>query len=211
MSAVADVNLEGVWQVQDAENTQETLDTAVEEVVQEMNFFIRKIARNKLKEQAQVCNTWNFATLNSNFSWQCNQDEIFELASAAKDQSVTKEDGSVFTGTISRGENYIATILTGEKGVRTNMWKKVSENEMLYTATIESEKLPQPLTWTLVYKLAQQAPDFVSRQDYKVPKPRRMNVKGSQTSGHVKLGFSQHDQKTRYRAIDNGFFYVRNT
>lgn len=155
MSAVADVNLEGVWQVQDAENTQETLDTAVEEVVQEMNFFIRKIARNKLKEQAQVCNTWNFATLNSNFSWQCNQDEIFELASAAKDQSVTKEDGSVFTGTISRGENYIATILTGEKGVRTNMWKKVSENEMLYTATIESEKLPQPLTWTLVYKLAQ--------------------------------------------------------
>jgi len=155
MSVAADVNLEGVWQVQGAENTQATLDTAVEEVVQEMNFFIRKIARSKLKEQAQVCNTWNFTTLNSNFSWQCNQDEIFELATAAKDQSVTKEDGTVFTGTIDRGENYIATILTGEKGIRTNMWKKISENEMQYTATIESEKLPQPLTWTLNYKLAQ--------------------------------------------------------
>ncbi len=155
MSVAAEVNLEGVWQVQGAENTQATLDTAVEEVVQEMNFFIRKIARSKLKEQAQVCNTWNFATLNSNFSWQCNQDEIFELATAAKDQSVTKEDGTVFTGTIDRGENYIATVLTGEKGIRTNMWKKISENEMQYTATIESEKLPQPLTWTLNYKLAQ--------------------------------------------------------
>lgn len=155
MTAYADVNLEGVWQVQGAENTQATLDTAVEEVVQEMNFFIRKIARSKLKEQAQVCETWNFAEMNNNFSWQCDQDETFELASAAKDQSVTKKDGSTFTGTIENGDNYIATILTSDKGVRTNMWKKISDSEMQYTATIESEKLPQPLTWTLNYKLAQ--------------------------------------------------------
>ncbi|KJZ15616.1 MAG: hypothetical protein ACPGUE_15590 [Marinomonas sp.] len=154
MSASAEM-IEGVWQVQGAENTQATLDTAVEEVVQEMNFFIRKIARSKLKEQAQVCNTWNFAALNNNFSWQCNQDEVFELAASAKDQPVTKQDGSTFTGTINRGDDFIATVLTSDKGVRTNMWKMVSENEMLYTATIESEKLPQPLTWTLSYKLAQ--------------------------------------------------------
>jgi len=155
MSVAAEVNLEGVWQVQGAENTQETLDTAVEEVVQEMNFFIRKIARSKLKEQAQVCNTWNFAVLNNNFSWQCDQDETFELANAAKDQSVTKADGSTFTGTLNRGDNYITTVLTSDKGVRTNMWKKISDSEMQYTATIESEKLPQPLTWTLNYKLSQ--------------------------------------------------------
>ena len=155
MPTMVNAEVAGVWQVQNADNTQQTLDTAVEEGVQEMNFFIRKIARGKLKEQAVVCDTWTLKSENNQFNWQCDQDEVFGLSLNAKDEMATKENGDTFTGTIKTGDNFIETVLTSDKGVRTNRWQTISANEMQYTAIIYSEKLPQPLTWTLQYKLAQ--------------------------------------------------------
>jgi len=46
----AGVDLDGQWVLQDADSTQAKLDVAVENVAQEMNFFIRALARPVLKK-----------------------------------------------------------------------------------------------------------------------------------------------------------------
>lgn len=145
------LSLEGAWSLQDADNTQVKLDAAVEDVVKEINFFIRALARPVLEKETQICNTWLLATDTTQFLWQCDDNPPGELALNANSSEMMSDDGRLILGTLQKTDNRISTILESDRGKRTNVWEIVSENEMHYTTTLESDKIPKPLTWTLTY------------------------------------------------------------
>ncbi|EAQ64880.1 hypothetical protein MED121_10969 [Marinomonas sp. MED121] len=151
MPSMAEVPLSGVWTLQDSNNTQETLDSAIEGVVQEMNFLFRAIGRTVLKRETHVCHSWMLATTDESFLWQCDEIPANELALSANQTETMSDDGRLITGSYKEGDRYVATILESERGKRTNLWRMVSENELEYTTTLESDKIPKPLTWKLTY------------------------------------------------------------
>ncbi|AEF56455.1 hypothetical protein [Marinomonas posidonica] len=146
-------SLEGRWQLQDAANTQAKLDEAVENVVQEMNFFIRALARPVLEKQTQICQQWLLAKQASEFSWQCDQQEADNIPLTAQGEVFkTDEEGLEISGTFSETDQAIVVIVESERGIRTNTWLQTADNELKYTVKLESEKLPTPLTWSLIYR-----------------------------------------------------------
>jgi hypothetical protein len=149
----AGVDLGGKWILQDADSTQAKLDVAVENVAQEMNFFIRALARPVLKKQTQICNLWLLGLQEIQFQWQCDDAEADTISVTAKSEliKVDEEDVEIF-GTYQQTNDSVVVILESERGKRTNTWKQVGENELLFTVKLESEKLPTPLTWSLTYK-----------------------------------------------------------
>ncbi|TYL49218.1 hypothetical protein [Marinomonas sp. IMCC 4694] len=142
----------GTWQLQDAEGAQATLDQAVENVAQEMNFFIRALARPALKKQTQICTQWQLSRPTSPFRWQCDRLEADVISlDAQKVLLKTDEEGVAIFATYQQTSDSVVVILESERGKRTNTWQRLGENELRYTAMLESEKLPTPLTWTLTY------------------------------------------------------------
>lgn len=146
-------NLEGEWRLQDAGNTQSKLDEAVENVAKEMNFFIRALARPVLKKQTQVCQQWLLSQTESQFQWQCDTAEADIIPLSANGEVIKEdEEGIEIFGAYQETETSVVVVLESERGKRTNTWQSVSENELIYTVKLESEKLPTPLTWSLTYK-----------------------------------------------------------
>ncbi|MBJ7536473.1 hypothetical protein I8J31_02125 [Marinomonas sp. C1424] len=152
MNAAA-ADIDGVWHLQNADNTQAQLDEAVESVVKEMNFFIRALARPVLKKQTQICQDWKLSSTPDQFMWQCDDIEADTISVTAQGEVIKVDDEEIeIMGTFKETSDSVITILESERGIRTNTWQQVSDNELLYTTKLESEKLPKPLTWTLSYK-----------------------------------------------------------
>lgn len=150
-AAAADID--GVWRLQNAENTQAQLDEAVESVVKEINFFIRALARPVLKKQTQICQDWKLSSTADQFIWQCDEAEADVIPVTAQGEVIKVDEEDVeIMGTFRETNDAVITILESERGIRTNTWQRLSEDELLYTTKLESEKLPKPLTWTLNYK-----------------------------------------------------------
>ncbi|MBR7889606.1 hypothetical protein J9B83_11705 [Marinomonas sp. A79] len=148
-----ELNLAGQWQLQNAENTQATLEAAVQTVAKEMNFFIRALAKPVLRKQTQICDQWRLGWQNTTFHWQCDDAEVDAVpVLAQRDWIKTDEEGVDILGTYQQGANSVVVIVESERGKRTNTWQRLGDNELRYTAKLESEKLPTPLTWTLTYK-----------------------------------------------------------
>ena len=146
-------DLAGKWVLQNAGSTQATLDEAVENVAQEMNFFIRALARPVLKKQTQICQQWTLGWQAKQFQWQCDSADMDSMPIAAKgDVFKQDEEGIDISGTYQQTADSVVLVLESERGKRTNTWKQVGDNELLFTVKLESEKLPTPLTWSLSYK-----------------------------------------------------------
>ena len=149
----AGVDLDGQWVLQDADSTQAKLDVAVENVAQEMNFFIRALARPVLKKQTQICHQWLLGVQEKQFQWQCDDAEVDTIPLTASAEVIKKdEEGVEISGTYQQTSDSVVVILESERGKRTNTWKQVTDSELLFTVKLESEKLPTPLTWSLTYK-----------------------------------------------------------
>jgi len=149
----AENHLAGKWLLQDADSTQAKLDEAVENVAQEMNFFIRALARPVLKKQTQICHQWLLSWQAKQFQWQCDNAEIDTIPITASGEVIKKdEEGVEISGTYQQTNDVVIVVLESERGKRTNTWKQVGDNELLFTVKLESEKLPTPFTWSLTYK-----------------------------------------------------------
>lgn len=146
-------SLAGKWVLQDADNTQIKLDEAVEHVAQEMNFFIRALARSALKKQTQICQQWLLSQTGNQFQWQCDNAEADTIPLTANGEVIKKDEEDIeISGTYQQTEDSVVVVLESERGKRTNTWQSVSDSELTFTVTLESERLPTPLTWSLTYK-----------------------------------------------------------
>jgi len=143
--------IEGTWYLQDKANTQAKLDMAVEESAKKINFFIRALARPVLEKEAKICETWALSSDDTNFIWQCGDKKASELVLSANKSKTLSDDGREILGSLERSEERIVVVLESDRGKRTNKWVMRNENELEYSATLESSKLPKPLTWTLTY------------------------------------------------------------
>lgn len=143
--------IDGDWQLQSPSNTQATLDEAVDTVVKEMNFFIRGFARSALEKEAVVCQQWQMQSDVKHFTWQCD-DQAPVTISRIGAMSLKGDDDRTITATMRETGGRVETTLVSERGKRTNIWQLNSSEELAYTAVLESEKLPKPLQWTLIYR-----------------------------------------------------------
>ncbi|MFD1382846.1 hypothetical protein ACFQ45_05695 [Rhodanobacter aciditrophus] len=149
-SVSAQTALDGDWQLQQAGNTQATLEAAVDSVVKEMNFFIRGLARGALEKETVVCQQWQLQSDAQQFTWQCDDQDPVTL-NLSGETLLKGDDDREIRGTFQYADGRIETTLASERGVRTNVWQLTENGEVSYTATLVSEKLPKPLTWTLTY------------------------------------------------------------
>lgn len=151
-SACAASPVQGTWQLQNAEAAPAALTKAIDSVVKEMNFFVRSIARSRLEEQAVTCLQWTLADVAQGFQWQC--DDKAPMVVAYEGETALKgDDGRDIKGSFSQSGQSVTTSLSSERGLRTNQWQLGADgNSLTYTATLTSEKLPKPFTWTFNYK-----------------------------------------------------------
>ncbi|REG81010.1 hypothetical protein [Marinomonas pollencensis] len=143
--------VDGQWYLQDAGTTQDKLDAAVDSVAKEMNFFVRMVARPILEKEARICHQWQLATQTTQWQWQCDEEQAETIPlTANRFKTIGDDDRDIFA-TFHQTSNQVDVILESERGKRTNTWKRLDANTLEYTAKLESEKLPKPLTWTLTY------------------------------------------------------------
>ncbi|ADZ93260.1 hypothetical protein [Marinomonas mediterranea] len=154
VNALAAPPIEGAWQLSQAGDISKQLENAVEEVVSDMNFFVRSFARPVLKKETKVCQTWQILLDSKTVLWQCDDESASELPANALRYETKAEDDKDRTiyNTVQFDEKSLTIELASERGTRTNYWLLTDPNTLEYTATLESEKLPKPLTWTLTYK-----------------------------------------------------------
>ncbi|GAA0825958.1 MAG: hypothetical protein WBA64_07240 [Marinomonas sp.] len=150
-SSVFAAPVDGQWYLQDAGSTQAKLDAAVDSVAKEMNFFVRMIARPILEKEARICHQWQLSTQAKQWQWQCDTEAAETIPLNANRFKTQGDDDREIFSTFHQTANEVDVILESERGKRTNTWKMLDANTLEYTATLESEKLPKPLTWTLTY------------------------------------------------------------
>lgn len=151
-SGVFASSVDGDWVLQDASNTQAKLDAAVNSVADEMNFFVRMIAKPILKKEATICHEWHLSTQSDKWQWQCDNNTAETIPVGASRFETKGDDGRKIYSSIHQTANQVEVVLESERGKRTNIWTQVDPNTITYTAKLESSKLPKPLTWTLTYK-----------------------------------------------------------
>ena len=147
---MANTELNGDWQIQEADNAVKGTAEAIEGVVKEMNFFIRGLARGALEKETVECQQWQLQSDTQQFTWQCDDQDPVTL-NLSGETLLKGDDDREIRGTFQYADGRIETTLASERGVRTNVWQLIENGEMSYTASLVSEKLPKPLTWTLTY------------------------------------------------------------
>ncbi|TDO97557.1 hypothetical protein [Marinomonas balearica] len=154
MNTLAASPIEGVWQLNQEGDISKQLERSVDEVVADMNFFVRSFARPILKKETKVCDTWQILLDSKTVLWQCGDESAQELPANALRYETKAEDDKDRTiyNTVQFDEKSLTIELASDRGTRTNYWLLTDPNTLEYTATLESEKLPKPLTWTLTYK-----------------------------------------------------------
>jgi len=150
-SGVFAAPVDGQWYLQDAGSTQAKLEGAVDSVAKEMNFFVRMIARPILEKETKICHQWQLSTQTKQWQWQCDSNDIETIPLGANRVKTQGDDDRDIFSTLHQTANQVEVIQESERGKRTNTWKMLDANTLEYTATLESEKLPKPLTWTLTY------------------------------------------------------------
>ena len=143
--------IDGKWYLQDADSTQAKLDAAVDSVAKEMNFFVRMVARPILKKETKICHEWQLSTQAKQWQWQCDKETAETIPLGANRYETKGDDDRNIFSTIHQTAKKVEVVLESERGKRTNTWKMIDANTLEYTAKLESEKLPKPLTWTLIY------------------------------------------------------------
>lgn len=151
-AVMADNGLEGRWRLQDIKNTPTILDDAIDEAASEMNFAIWLFNQSFLENEKKVCEVWRLRVVKTEFHWKCDDGKVHKMPITANQLDVVEGNGVAIEKTFEYTANHISTRLKMDHVSRTNVWKKLSDVQMQYTAIIESANLPEPLKWSLIYK-----------------------------------------------------------
>ena len=154
INAMANTELNGDWQIQDADTAAKGTVEAIEGVVKEMNFFVRGIARSRLEEETQLCQQWSLTLAEQIFTWQCAAGAQWTV-STHSDTELKGDDGRAIHASVKQIGQDVSVTLRSERGTRTHIWEQQGDT-VIYRSILESEKLPKPLEWSLKYQRASQ-------------------------------------------------------
>ncbi|MFP5503687.1 MAG: hypothetical protein ACLGIN_14445 [Candidatus Sericytochromatia bacterium] len=149
--AFAAPKLEGTFVHVSAES--DSIDKAIEQAVTKVNFLIRGIAHSRLKATNEPYGRITFDLAPKQIT--ITMDDRKPIVTPASGQAIKwkREDGEVFdVSTRWVGESLEQTF-SAEDGKRVNRFSLGPDGQKLtMKVTVSSGKLPQPLTYTLVYR-----------------------------------------------------------
>ena len=143
----------GSFQYAGGQSERKALDDAIEDIVQEMNFLIRPIARSRLKEANVVPGSIGFA----------KRGVELEIEMAGKRPLSAPVDGTAVFRTNSHGERIKVVQRVSQPKLHQHCSGSQGEREIHYVLdedgkrltahiTIRSERLPKPLQYRLTYR-----------------------------------------------------------
>lgn len=151
-AAFAEDKLSGTWGIQDRRNAPMVVDKAVTKVTDQMNFATRLLHKSFLENINQPCLVWKLALTETDFAWECYGHKSDKMPTDANQLVLTAENGKQVKDTFEQNEGEITTVVETDKVKRTNTWRVISDTHIEYKTLIESVDLPEPISWTLLYR-----------------------------------------------------------
>lgn len=146
-------SMRGTWTIN--RQASDDVNRAIETAVARMSFITRPIARGRLRRTNPVYNrvvvNYTPQTVSTTF------DQRHAIESPANGQPIkwTREDGEKFDLSTEWQQGRLVQTFRAEDGTRTNSYVVSADgNTLTMNVTIRSPKLPQPLTYKLVYNKA---------------------------------------------------------
>jgi hypothetical protein len=144
--AAQDAGFAGVWK--HASNS--GIEAAIEDVVKDMNFIKRPIARGRLKDTNPAYQkvTMTFGATETAIQYEARNP--IKTPSNGTAVPWTREDGKTFQVTAKVEGNRLVQTFKNEEGERTNIWQ-LADGKLTLAVTVKSGSLPKPLTYTISF------------------------------------------------------------
>ena len=146
-------SMRGTWAInrQASDNVTQAINTTVAR----MSFITRPIARGRLTRTNPVYNRVVLNYTNDQVSTTFDQRHAIESPANGQPVKWTREDGEKFDLSTEWQQGRLVQTFRAEDGSRTNVYTVSADGGTLtMNVTIRSPKLPQPLTYKLVYNKA---------------------------------------------------------
>ncbi len=130
------------------------LDAAVEQGMESLPFFIKPLARMRLRPAVYetVCPELTLGLSSSLFDVSCGGEQApFSRRLDGSDGPIM-DDGDAYQVRIEHGPRWISLRFAGDKGGQANRYSFEADGSMVLHATIFSPYLPDDLIWSLRYR-----------------------------------------------------------
>jgi hypothetical protein len=134
----------------------DNVEQAINQAIGRMNIATRQIARPRLRRTNQPYQRVTIATTSSQVSITTDSRAPITTAAAGTPIKWTREDGEVLDVSTTWDNNRLRQVFAAEDGRRENVYSLSPDGRTLtLNVTVTSGRLPQPLTYRLVYQRAQ--------------------------------------------------------
>lgn len=146
--AAQDSALNGTW----TQSRADDVASAIENVVADMNFIKRPIARKKLIRLNPVYKKTIIAISGSGVTVKFDDRDVIPMPPGGKPGPWTREDGDKFMVAAQVTKDQMIQTFKNDEGERTNVFKLSADGKSLtMNATIKSPQLSKPLTYSISF------------------------------------------------------------
>ncbi len=146
--AAQDSALNGTW----SQTRADDVAAAIENVVADMNFIKRPIARKKLIRLNPVYKKTIIAITGSGVTVKFDERDLIPMPPGGKPGPWTREDGDKFMVAAQISKDQMIQTFKNDEGERTNVFKLSADGKTLtMNATIKSPQLSKPLTYSISF------------------------------------------------------------
>ena len=144
---------DGVWVLDvPLSRAQRTVDAAVNQTVNAMNFFVRGVARPLLRENTFVNSEIELRFRANNNIFVRFDDRARYTTPLGRARQVQTHEGDPMNVTQRfRGET-LEQVFQADQGTRWNVYTVISENRIRVDATTNGDMMPQPMHFALNYR-----------------------------------------------------------
>jgi hypothetical protein len=141
------------WQATDSkEEARRAINEEINELVAKMFFVKRPFARSQLKGATDPCAELTVAADDENVSIICNGKKPTITEGKGEPKKWVSREGEEYTITQKLEDDRIVQTFDSGGGVRTNVYRLKDDETMVLDVTVESGKLPEPLTYTRTFR-----------------------------------------------------------
>lgn len=138
----------GSWTYAGGESEREKMEATVDDIVSDMNLFIRPIARSRLKKE---CKPWKKLQIERTGDGVAVTTELGTLTSPLGRPVKQKTDDGLITIDREVRDGVLFEKLSSEGGSRTNEYRSLT-NGIRVKSTINAPQLPRPVNFTYTYR-----------------------------------------------------------
>ena len=141
------------WEATDSkQKARQKINEEINALVAKMFFIKRPFARSQLKGATDPCDELTIAVGEEVVSIICNGKKPTVTEGKGEPKRWVSREGEEYTITQKLEENRIVQTFDSGGGVRTNVYRLTDEETMVLDVTVESGKLPEPLTYSRTFQ-----------------------------------------------------------